>query len=121
MSRRCFGVELYEYLDARTVLEEVQLAEELGYDSVWLGDSQLIWRELYVLLGAAATTTARVALGVGVEPVTRHLAVTASAIATMQELSRGRAILGVGVGDSAVHTAGLAPVTADLTGRDGAL
>ena len=117
MSRHCFGVELYEYLETRTVVEEARLAEELGYDSVWLGDSQLIWRELYVLLGALAVTTARVALGVGVtNPVTRHPAVTASAIVTAQELSRGRAILGVGVGDSAVHTVGLAPATrADLT------
>src|SRR5689334_2212370 len=117
MSRRCFGVELYEYLDALTVLEEVQLAEELGYDTVWLGDSQSIWRELYVLLGAAATTTTQIALGIGVtNPVTRHLAVTASALATTQELSRGRAILGVGVGDSAVRTVGLAPATrAEMT------
>ncbi len=117
MSRHCFGVELYEYLETRTVVEEARLAEELGYDSVWLGDSQLIWRELYVLLGALAVTTSRVALGVGVtNPVTRHPAVTASAIVTAQELSGGRAILGVGVGDSAVHTAGLAPATrADLT------
>jgi|SRR5579884_2523273 len=108
MSERRFGVELYEYLDAPTVLEEVQLAEELGFDAVWLGDSQLIWRELYVLLGAAAATTARVALGVGVtNPLTRHPAVTASAIATAQELSHGRAILGVGVGDSAVRTLGI--------------
>src|SRR5690349_17314476 len=117
MSRRGFGVELYEYLEARTVLEEVQLAEALGYDTVWLADSQLIWRELYVLLGAAATTTSRIALGVGVtNPATRHPAVTASAITTAQELSHGRAILGVGVGDSAVHTVGLTPATrAEMT------
>jgi 5,10-methylenetetrahydromethanopterin reductase len=90
------------------VLREARLAEELGYDSVWLGDSQLIWREAYVLLGAAAARTSRVKLGTGVtNPVTRHAAVTASAAATLHELSGGRALLGVGVGDSALKSIGL--------------
>src|SRR5438045_386601 len=112
MSRLCFGVELHQYLDAPTVLGEIQLAERLGYDSVWLGDSQLIWRELYALLGAGSVTTSRVALGSGVtNPVTRHAAVTASAICTVQELSGGRAILGVGLGDSSMETMGLKAVT----------
>lgn len=107
-----FGVELHEYLDTRTVLAEAQLAERLGYDSVWFGDSQLIWRELYVLLGAAAATTSRVALGTGVtNPITRHPAVTASAIATAQELSGGRAILGVGVGNTALTSMGMKATT----------
>src|SRR3954454_15986162 len=61
-----FGVELHEYLDAPTVLAEAQQAEALGYASVWLADSQLIWRELYVLLGAVAATTTHVTLGTGV-------------------------------------------------------
>ena len=112
MSRTAFGVELHEYLVATTVLREAQLAERLGYDSVWMGDSQLIWREAYVLLGAAAVATSRVALGIAVtNPVTRHPSVTASALATLQELSAGRAILGVGVGNTALRTIGREPVT----------
>jgi 5,10-methylenetetrahydromethanopterin reductase len=116
MRRPAFGVELHEYLDAQTVLKEAELAERLGYDSVWLGDSQLIWRELYVLLGAVAANTSRVALGTGVtNPVTRHASVTASAMATLQELSGGRAILGVGLGMTSLSTMGMRPATrADL-------
>jgi len=107
-----FGVELHQYLDARTIVEESRAVEELGYDALWLGDSQLIWRELYVLLGAAATATSRVTLGVGVtNPVTRHAAVTASAMMTLQELSRGRGILGVGLGHTSVATMGLPRAT----------
>lgn len=110
--RPSFGVEIHQYLDTKTVLAEAQLAERLGYDSVWFGDSQLIWRELYVLLGAAAATTSRVALGTGVtNPVTRHPSVTASAIATAQELSGGRAILGVGVGNTSLTSMGMQPAT----------
>jgi 5,10-methylenetetrahydromethanopterin reductase len=107
MSARAFGIELYGYTDAPTLLEEIQLAEQLGFESVWLGDSQLIWRDLYVMLGAAAATTSRVALATGVtNPVTRHPAVTASAIMTLQELTRDRAILGVGVGFTSLRMMG---------------
>ena len=107
-----FGLELHQYYDAKTILDEIELGEKLGYDAVWLGDSQMIWRELYVLLGAAAKATSRVWLGTGVtNPITRLPVVTASAITTLQELSGGRAVLGVGVGDSSVRTLGMKPVT----------
>lgn len=112
MGNFSFGVEIHPYYDAKTLLEEVELAEQLGYDHVWIGDSQLIWRELYVLLGAAARATSRVILGTGVtNPITRHPAVTASAIITLQELSGNRIILGVGSGDSSVRTMGIKPCT----------
>lgn len=102
-----FGVELHQYLDARTILEEVRLAEELGYAAVWLGDSQLIWREMWALLGAAALATERIQLGAGVtNAVTRHASVTASAAMTLQELSSNRLILGIGRGYTAVKTMG---------------
>jgi 5,10-methylenetetrahydromethanopterin reductase len=107
-----FGLELHEYLDAPTIVDEARQGERLGYASVWLGDSQLIWRELHALLGAVATVTERVWLGSGVtNPLTRHPTVTASALATLQELSRGRAVLGTGVGYTSARTLGLAPAT----------
>src|SRR5712692_1537509 len=112
-----FGISLWESLDAPTILHEVQLAEQSGFDAVWLGDSQLLWREAYVLLGAASALTTRVLLGVGVtNPVTRHPTVTASALLTLQEASCGRALMGVGVGSTAVRTLGQQPVSrAELT------
>jgi 5,10-methylenetetrahydromethanopterin reductase len=107
-----FGVELHEYLDARTVVDEAALAERVGFDAVWFGDSQLLWRELYAIVGAATVRTERVLLGTGVtNPVTRHVSVTASALVTLQELSGGRVVAGIGVGDSAVKTLGQRPVS----------
>ena len=107
-----FGVELHQYLDAATILAESRAVEELGYDALWLGDSQLIWRELYLLLGAAAAATKRVQLGIGVtNPVTRHPSVTASAAMTLQELSGGRGILGIGLGHTSTATLGLPRAT----------
>src|SRR5919199_2985632 len=112
VGRPAFGVGYWGSLDARTVLDDVQRAERLGYDSVWIGDSQLLWREAYVLLGAAAALTRRVRLGIGVtNPVTRHPTVTASAMLTLQEASGGRALMGVGVGSTSVRTLGQQPVS----------
>lgn len=70
-----------------------------------------------MLLGAVAATTSRVALGTGVtNPVTRHAVVTAGAITTLQELARGRAILGIGLGNTSLATLGRRPATrAELT------
>jgi 5,10-methylenetetrahydromethanopterin reductase len=113
-----FGLEIHQYLDAGSCVEEALAAERLGYDAVWFGDSQMIWREAYVLLGAAATQTSRVELGIGVtNPRTRHIGVTASAMLTLQELTGGRALLGVGVGHTSVATIGAPRATrAELAG-----
>jgi 5,10-methylenetetrahydromethanopterin reductase len=92
------------------LLECVELAEATGLGGIWVGDSPVLWRELYVLLGSAAARTSRVRLGPAVtNPVSRHVAVTASALMTLQELSGGRAALGLGLGASAVRTVGARP------------
>lgn len=107
---------LYGTEPAPRLLACVDAAEEAGLDGVWVGDSQVLWRELHVLLGAVAARTRRLRVGPGVtNPVTRDASVTASALATLAEVSRGRAVLGVGLGDSAARTAGLRPARlADL-------
>jgi 5,10-methylenetetrahydromethanopterin reductase len=67
------------------------------------GDTQCINADPFVGLTAAAAATTTLKLGVGVtNPVTRHPAVTACAIASVQVESEGRAVLGIGRGDSAV-------------------
>ena len=112
MAKVSFGVEIHPYYDVPELMREITLAEELGYDQVWVGDSQLIWREMYVILGAAAQATSRILLGSGVtNPVTRVSAVTASAAATLQELSGGRLTLGIGSGFTSVNTMGRRPAT----------
>ena len=79
------------------VVTAIKLGEELGYDYAWLSDRT---RDTYVNVTAAALATSRIKIGPGVtNPFTRHPAVTARAIATIDELSGGRAILGVGAGN----------------------
>jgi 5,10-methylenetetrahydromethanopterin reductase len=87
-----------------------RMAEQEGFDLVGLGDSQSIWRDVYASLSTVARATDEVRIGPTVtNPVTRHPAVTASAICTIEELSGGRAILGMGSGDSSVGTLGERP------------
>jgi 5,10-methylenetetrahydromethanopterin reductase len=91
-----------------TIVRQVQLAESLGYDTAWITDSHLICRELWVTLTACALGTSRIRLGPGIAvPHTRHISVTASAIASLAELAPGRVVLGVGTGGSAAQTMGL--------------
>jgi len=90
------------------IVRQVQLAESLGFDTAWITDTHLVCRELWVTLTACAAATSRIRLGPGITvPHTRHVSVTASAIATLHELAPGRLVLGVGTGGSASETMGL--------------
>ena len=92
------------------VAELAAFAEASGFEGVWVADSQSVFREAYTALALCAAQTRKVRLATGVtNPLTRHPAVTASAIATLHEFSGGRAVLGIGVGESAVHTVGRKP------------
>src|SRR5919206_2132566 len=96
----------------RRLLELIRLTEDLGYHTVYLGDSQMIWRETFSLLGAAALATSRIRLGPGVtNPITRDPAVLAAAIETLVELAGPRIVLGIGAGDSSLRTLGKQPAT----------
>jgi 5,10-methylenetetrahydromethanopterin reductase len=84
--------------------------ERSGVDRLWLIDSQLAMKDAFAGLYLAAAATSRMELGTGVaNPLTRHPTVTANAIAALSELSGGRALLGVGAGDSAVYGLGWKP------------
>jgi 5,10-methylenetetrahydromethanopterin reductase len=97
-------------LPSRPVAELVDLAvsaERLGYDDFWLADERF-FREVYTILGLAAARTSRIRLGPGVtDPYSRHPALTAMAIATLDEVSGGRAILGLGAGVSGLRELGV--------------
>ena len=90
--------------------EQVGELEAAGVGRVWLIDSQLAMKDVYAGLAVAALHTSTTQLGTGVtNPLTRHPTVTAASIAAISELSGGRAVLGVGAGDSAVYGIGARP------------
>jgi probable F420-dependent oxidoreductase len=79
-----------------------ELAEELGYDSLWAGEHLSFHNpilDLGVALGAFAAVTERILLGAGVVLLPlRHPALVAKQAASLDWLSGGRLLLGVGVG-----------------------
>ncbi|HST26228.1 MAG TPA: TIGR03842 family LLM class F420-dependent oxidoreductase [Gaiellaceae bacterium] len=106
-----FGVTVLPDPPASRLVELFQLAERNGFEYGWTYDSHILWQEPYPLLTMSALATSTIKLGLNVtNPGTREPTVTASAFATLQDLSDGRMIMGIGRGDSARRTIGLQPV-----------
>ena len=87
-------------------------AEANGFEYGWIFDSHVLWREPYPLLTLMGTATERMRLGTCVtNPATRDVTVTASVLATLNEITGGRMDLGIGRGDSARRVMGKKPTT----------
>jgi 5,10-methylenetetrahydromethanopterin reductase len=82
--------------------------EAMGFDALLCPDTQNLSPDPFGQLSLAAQTTSRIKLGTGVtNPVTRDAAVTATAFATLQAESDGRALCGIGRGDSSAAHIGI--------------
>jgi alkanesulfonate monooxygenase SsuD/methylene tetrahydromethanopterin reductase-like flavin-dependent oxidoreductase (luciferase family) len=98
----------------RGILRVAQDVEAKGWDGLSVVDSQNLSGDPFVALALAATVTQRLKLGTGVtNSITRNAAVLATAIASVHSVSRGRAVLGIGRGDSALAHLGRAPARLD--------
>ncbi len=108
-----FGVEPIAESSEDTI-RIAKLTEKYGYDFLWNPDSQLIWRELFSFMALCALNTSRLKIGTGVTNLkSRHPTVVASAICTINEMSSGRAVLGLGRGDSALRLISDEPMAVD--------
>jgi 5,10-methylenetetrahydromethanopterin reductase len=101
-----------------TTASEAERAEANGWDGLSVPDSQNLTGDPYVALALAASVTSNLLLRPGVtNSFTRHPAVTAASILTVQVESKGRAVFGIGRGDSALAHLGLAPMPVNLFRR----
>lgn len=101
------GLLLLPSRPARDLAALAARAEALGYDDLWLADERF-FRDVYACLATCALATHRIRLATGVtDPYSRHPALTAMAIATLDELSVGRAVLGLGAGVSGFRELGI--------------
>src|SRR3954467_10096249 len=117
-----FGFTLKPEHTPERTLALTRQAEAAGFEYGWLFDSHVLWRDPYPLLTLMTGVTERMRLGTCVtNPGTREPTVTASALATLDELSRGRMDLGIGRGDSARRGVGKAPTTPGGSGEGTAL
>jgi probable F420-dependent oxidoreductase len=106
-----FGVTVLPDPPYRRFLELIKLAEQHGFEYGWTYDSHILWHDSYPLLTMAAVETSTMKLGHCVtNPGIREPTVTASAYATLQDISNGRMVMGIGRGDSSRRVVGLQPV-----------
>ncbi|MBI4261611.1 MAG: TIGR03842 family LLM class F420-dependent oxidoreductase [Actinobacteria bacterium] len=113
-SSSSFGVTFMLDPPVSRVVEWSKLAEDRGFEYVWAWDSHVLWQEFYTVFTAIGLNTSRLRLGPCVtNPATRDVTVTASAMATLQEITGGRMDVGMGRGDSARRVIGQKPVSVD--------
>jgi probable F420-dependent oxidoreductase len=109
-----FGVTVLPDPPYTRLVEVLQKAEGQGFEYGWTYDSHILWQESYALLAIAATQTEKIKLGHCVtNPGIRDPTITASWYATMQDVSNGRMVMGIGRGDSSRRVVGLKPVKVD--------
>src|SRR5881296_3729478 len=96
------------------MVETAKLAEDNGFEHVWMWDSHVLWQEVTPIFALIAANTSRIRMGPCVtNPATRDPTVTASVLATLNEISGGRMDMGIGRGDSARRVIGRKPVTVE--------
>ncbi len=97
--------------------EYAWIAESLGYERMWVFDSPALYGDIWLAIGRAAEVTERIGFGTGVAvPWLRHVMVTASAIASIEELAPGRLVTAFGTGFTASIALGKKPMRwADLS------
>ncbi|MBM3597323.1 MAG: LLM class flavin-dependent oxidoreductase [Alphaproteobacteria bacterium] len=101
------GLLVYAEHPLKKIAEITRVAEDSGYRYLWYADVRLA-REIWLGLSVMAAHSSRILVGPGVtDPYTRHPAVTAAAIATFDELTGGRAVLGLGVGGNSMKELGI--------------
>ncbi len=106
-----FGVTVLPDPPSSRMLGLLEHAESRGFDFGWTYDSHILWQECMPLLTMMAMRTSTMKVGLCVtNPGTRDPTVLASAHATIQDISGGRCVMGIGRGDSARRTIGLKPV-----------
>ena len=107
MNQITSGVLLLGDMPSSELASLARRVEEWGYDYIWFADERF-FREVYSSLTLCALNTKEIRLGPCVtDPYTRHPALTAMAMATLDEISGGRAVLGIGAGVSGFGELGI--------------
>ncbi len=101
------GLHWQEGTSYQQFVDLVKEAEVLGYDQLWISNEKF-FHEMYVTATVAAENTSRVKIGTFVaDPYSHHPALTAAAIGTLDKISGGRAILGMGAGGTGFPVMGI--------------
>jgi len=107
-----FGITFKPDMPPERIAALAKQAEDAGFAYSWIFDSHVLWQDPYPLLTLIATATKEMRLGTCVtNPAVRDATVTASLLATINRISKGRMDLGIGRGDSSRRVMGKKPTT----------
>ncbi len=107
-----FAITFKPDMPPERIVNLARQAEAAGFTYGWSFDSHVLWQDPYPLLTLMATNTNRMRLGTCVtNPAVRDPTVTASLLATLNRISGGRMVLGIGRGDSSRRVMGQKPTT----------
>jgi 5,10-methylenetetrahydromethanopterin reductase len=109
-NRLRIGVRMPPCRPAHELADFAATVEKAGFDTLYVPDSQTLWRDAFLTLYAAALRTSQLHLATAVSNVvTRHPSVVAGLVRSIDEVAPGRFTLGLGVGHSSVEPIGMPP------------
>jgi len=101
MENRQFGLSVIPERNPEQTISLCVLAERLGFNFIWMADEGPEFYDPFVILSQVASKTTRIKLATGItNPYIRHPGLIASAIMSLDAISHGRAVLGIGAGGS---------------------
>jgi 5,10-methylenetetrahydromethanopterin reductase len=96
-----FGLSVIPETNPDRVIDLCIVAERLGFDFIWMADEGPEFYDPFIILSQVASKTKNIKLATGItNPYMRHPSLIASAIMTLNSISHGRAVLGIGAGGS---------------------
>ena len=101
------GLHWLEGQSYSDLVSQIKEAEELGYDQIWVSNEKF-FHGMYIIASVVAEHTNTVRIGTFVvDPYSNHPALTAMSVATLDKISGGRAILGIGAGGTGFPVMGI--------------
>lgn len=101
------GIHWRESQSREDLVDLVREAEEMGYDQLWISNEKF-FRDMYVTATLVAENTERAKVGTFIaDPYSHHPALTAMGVGTLDDVSHGRAILGLGAGGTGFPVMGI--------------
>ena len=107
-----FAITFKSDMPHARIVSLARQAEAAGFSHSWFFDSHVLWQDPYPLMTLVAANTERLHMGTCVtNPAVRDATVTASLLATLNRISKGRMDMGIGRGDSSRRVMGKKPTT----------
>lgn len=101
------GIHWLEDMSYQDMVAHIQEIEQLGYDQIWVSNEKF-FKDMYVVAAVAAEHTNHPLIGTFIaDPYSHHPALTASAVGTLDIISSGRAVLGIGAGGTGFPVMGI--------------